>query len=143
MSSKKLESMLLSDNINQEQINDYLERDYKKNTRELFVILLNAIKEKTLMEINTILDNIEEIVLSQDSDHQQVINNALKETKFKLETLKGHRENVEIKSIRTRLSEINDKLLLEKEKEDNSNLYDFYRYLIFEEKNYIIEFDKA
>ena len=79
MSSKKLESMLLSDNINQEQINDYLERDYKKNTRELFVVLLNAIKEKTLMEINTILDNIEEIVLSQDSDHQQVINNALKE----------------------------------------------------------------
>lgn len=135
MSSKKLESMLLSDNINQEQINDYLERDYKKNTRELFVVLLNAIKEKTLMEINTILDNIEEIVLSQDSDHQQVINNALKETKFKLETLKGHRENVEIKSIRTRLSEINEKLLLEKEKEDNSNLYDFYRYLIFEEKN--------
>ena len=49
MSSKKLESMLLSDNINQEQINDYLERDYKKNTRELFVILLNAIKEKTLI----------------------------------------------------------------------------------------------
>ena len=52
--NKELEAILLTENESKlDRINDFLEDDYKKTLRQMFVVLLNAIKNKTINDIYT------------------------------------------------------------------------------------------
>jgi len=134
--NRELEEILLTENESRlEKINDFLEDDYIKTLREMFVVLLEAIRSKALIDINTIMSNIETIILSQDSKNFKIINNAVREANHKMQEVKKYTDDKEFKKIKFRLVDLNRKMLTKKEKDTNSNLYAFYHYLIFEEKN--------
>ena len=134
--NKELEAILLTENeSNLERINDFFDEDYKQTLREMFLVLLNAIKTKTINDIYTIMSNIETIILNQDSKNFKVINNAVREANYKMQELKKGTDDKEFKKIKFMLVDLNRKMLVKKEKSTNNNLYSFYHYLIFDEKN--------
>lgn len=134
--NRELEAILLTENESRlERINDFLEEDYKQTIVEMFVILLNSIKTQTISDINRILSNIETIVLNQDSKNFKIINKVVLETNSKMQEIKKGTDCQEFKKIKFRLVDLNRKMIAKKEKNTNHSLYNFYHYLIFEEKN--------
>lgn len=134
--NKNLEAILLTENESKlEKINEYLEEDYSKTIRQMFAVLLNAVKNKTINDIYLILSNIETIVLSQDSKNFKTINDAVREANSKILELRKYTDDREFKSIKFKLIDINRKISEKKEKNDSHSLYNFYHYLVFEEKN--------
>ncbi len=135
--NKYLEALLLSDNENNlKKIDNLLLEDYKQTLREIFVVLLNNIKTAAFEDINRIMTNIELIISKQEPENYKIIINAVKEANYKLEEInKNNLNNRDIKFIKFRLIDLNRQILCKKENDDNNNLYNFYKYLIFEEKN--------
>lgn len=134
--NRELEAILLTENDSKlDRINDFLENDYKKTLRQMFVVLLNAIKNKSINDIYTILSNIETIVLSQDVKNFNTINEAVCEANSKMQEVKNYVDARDFRNIKFSLIDINRKMSEKKEKSDNHSLYNFYHYLVFEEKN--------
>jgi len=134
--NKKIETILLSENENKlEKINEFLNDDFIGTVREIFVVLLNSIKSKSLLDINIIMSNIEKIVLNQSSNNFKIINNLVCETNHKMQELKKNCNEGELKQIKFRLVDLNRKMLNKKTENNIKSLYNFYHYLIFEEKN--------
>jgi len=134
--NRELQAILLTENESKlSRINDFLENDYKRTLRQMFVVLLDAIKNKTLNDIYTILSNIETIVLSQDVKNFKTINEAVCEANSKMQEVKNYVDARDFRNIKFSLIDINRKMSEKKEKSDNHSLYNFYHYLVFEEKN--------
>jgi len=134
--NRQLEAILLTENESKlDEINELFEEDYKQTLREMFVVLLDAIRTKAIIDINTILTNIETIILSQDIKNYKLINNAVREANYKMQELKKDTDEREFKRIKFRLVDLNRKMSEKKEEDTNANLYNFYHYLFFEEKN--------
>lgn len=134
--NRELESILLSENEdNLEKVNAFLEADYKDTLREIFTVLLENIKKSSIDDIETIMYNIEQIILKQDIKNHKFITNAVKEANYKLNEIKHYSSDTEFKHLKFRLVDLNRKISAIKEKVTNSNLYNFYHYLVFEEKN--------
>lgn len=134
--NRELEAILLTENESRlNKINELLEEDYKNTVREMFVVLLNAVKNKTINDIYIILANIETVVLSQDSKNFKTINDAVREANAKMQDLRKYTDDREFKSIKFKLVDLNRKMSEKKDKSDSHSLYNFYHYLVFEEKN--------
>lgn len=134
--NKKIETILLSENdVRLEKINDFFEENFEKTIKEMFVILLNSIKHRAISDINIILSNIEKIVLMQDSKNYKIINSVVCDTNNKMQEIKKKTNNNEFKNIRFRLIDLNRKMKEMKDETSSRYLYNFYHYLIFEEKN--------
>ena len=107
--NKELEAILLSENIKKlDKVNDLLEDNYKQTVREMFIILLNAIKTKALIDIEVIMSNIETIILRQDSRNYKIINNVVRETNNKMQCLKRNANDKEKKN-KIRKDDVNEK----------------------------------
>lgn len=134
--NKELEAILLTENESRlDKINDFFEEDYSKTLREMFVVLLESIRTKTINDINTIMSNIETIILNQDSKNFKIINSAVRDANNRMQEVKKYADNNEFKKIKFELVDLNRKMAEKKEENANSSLYNFYHYLIFEEKN--------
>lgn len=134
--NRELEAILLTENESRlDRINDFLEDNYKQTLREMFMVLLDSMKNKAICDINTIMSNIENVVLNQDCKNFKVINNCVREANYKMQELKRYTDEREFKKIKFRLVDLNRKMLEKKEKSSNNSLYNFYHYLIFDEKN--------
>lgn len=134
--NKEIESILFS--LNEEDLKKldvYFSDDYKKTLLSMFTVLLNAIKTKTIYDIDLILSNIETVLLNQNSSCDKLIIDAVRNANNRLNGFRNVKENRELKNIKFRLVDINRKIKQRKEKEDSFALYNFYSYLVFEERN--------
>lgn len=135
MSSKEIESILLSENDSGIfKINDLLETNYKNALREIFNIFFDKVLLGPIIEVEIMLDNIEKIVWYQDVKNTKTIVSAVKYTIYKFSTLKVN-ENIEIKNIKFRLLDMIRKLNMRKEKAESENLYNVYHSIIFNDKD--------
>ena len=134
--NKEIESILLSENErNLDKVDDFLEIDYKSTLREIFTVLLESIKKRSIEDIETIMYNIEQIILKQDVKNHKFITNAVREANNNMANIKHTCNDTELKHLKFRLVDLNRKINIKKEKTTDSNLYNFYHYVIFEEKN--------
>lgn len=68
MSSKQIESLLLSENeSNIGKLNNLLEENYKETLKEICNIFYNHVLSGSKEDIDISLDNIEELLLHQDA----------------------------------------------------------------------------
>ena len=130
----KLKSILLSEKeIDFNIVNNYLKEDYKETIDIIFKIFYDSISTCTYDEINIILYNIEEIIDNQSTEYYKIINNKVREINYKLSKLNIN--TIEFKNIKLTLIDLNRKMKLKEEKENNFNKYNFYSHIIFKEKN--------
>lgn len=130
----KLKSILLSEKeIDFNIVNNYLKEDYKETIDIIFKIFYDSITTCTYDEINIILYNIEEIIDNQSTEYYKIINNKVREINYKLSKLNIN--TIEFKNIKLTLIDLNRKMKLKEEKENNFNKYNFYSHIIFKEKN--------
>lgn len=127
--NKYLKTILLKEDLPYEEINDYLSLDFKQNIKELFNALLEIVKTGYNEDINLALTNLEKIVLDQDPNNYSIIKNTVRETSYKLNKFNN------TKSIKFSLVDLNRKMNISKEEQLSNNIFNFYYYLLFEEKN--------
>lgn len=134
--NREIESILLSENEkNLEKVDNFLEIDYKNTLREMFTVLLESIKKRSIDDIETIMYNIEQIILKQDVKNHKLITSAVREANHNMANIKHTCNDTELKHLKFRLVDLNRKITTKKEKTTDNNLYNFYHYVIFEEKN--------
>ena len=112
--------------------------DYKNTLREIFTVLLESIKKRSIEDIETIMYNIEQIILKQDVKNHKFITNAVREANNNMANIKHTCNDTELKHLKFRLVDLNRKINIKKEKTTDSNLYNFYHYVILP-LNYIDE----
>lgn len=135
MSSKEIESILLSENDSGiPRVNEILDINYKDTLKEILNIFFDKILIAPIVDIEIMLDNIENIILNQDIKNTKQTISVIKYTIYRFSSLKLN-ENLEIKKIKFRLMDIIRKLNIRKEEEDNKNLYDAYYSIIFNERD--------
>lgn len=135
MNNKELESILLSEcdeKLNRMDI--FFETDYKGTLKEMFDIFFEKVKRGPSIDVQIILNNIETILLRQDSSYSHLIISAVRRVVYEFSKLKVH-DNIELRNIRFQLLDINRKIKINKEKSDNDNLYNLYHSIIFKEKD--------
>ena len=135
MMNKELKSILLKENFCCEDLEVSLETDYKETVKEMFNILLDLLKDSTNEEIDLVMSNIELFVETSDNIDYKIVNNAVREANYKLNSIKSNMDNRVLKNIKFRLIDLNRKINISREKVDNLNIFNFYHYLIFEERN--------
>lgn len=135
MSSKEIESLLLSENdSNIAKLNNLLEGGYKETLKEIFSIFYNKVLSGTKEDIDIILDNIEELCLNQDAKYSKEIISSIKLTIYKFSNI-NVQENIEVRNVKFRLLDLIRKLNDKKEKTENDNLYNVYHSIIFKERD--------
>lgn len=135
MSSKEIESILLSENDSSIlKINDLLEANYKDALREIFNIFFDKVLLGPIIDVEVMLDNIEKIIWYQDVKNTKTIISAIKYTIYKFSNLKVN-ENIEIRNIKFRLLDMIRKLNMHKEKVESENLYNVYHSIIFNDRD--------
>ena len=135
MSSKEIESILLSENDSGIlKINDLLEANYKDALREIFNIFFDKVLLGPIIDVEVMLDNIEKIIWYQDVKNTKTIISAIKYTIYKFSNLKVN-ENIEIRNIKFRLLDMIRKLNMHKEKVESENLYNVYHSIIFNDRD--------
>jgi len=135
MSSKEIESLLLSDNEdNIEKLNNLLEVSYKETLKEIFNIFYDNVISSSQDDVDIIVDNIENLVLNQDAKYSKDIISSIKFTIYKFSNINIH-DNIEFRNIKFRLLDLIRKLNEKKEKIENENLYNIYYSIIFKEKD--------
>lgn len=125
--------LLFEGELDLEIINKWLEIDYKETINIIFEIFYDSIFNCTYEEIYLILNKIEVIVDSIDIDKLKYINNKVREINYRLSKLNIN--TTEFKNMKLMLIDLNRKMHLRKEKEDNYNAYHFYYHLIFCERD--------
>lgn len=135
MMNKELKSILLKENFCCEDLEVFLETDYKETVKEMFNILLDLLKDSSNEEIDLVMSNIELFVETSDNIDYKIVNNAVREANYKLNSIKSNMDNRVLKNIKFRLIDLNRKINISREKVDNLNIFNFYHYLIFEERN--------
>lgn len=134
--NKEIESILLTENEEVlKKLDDYFSNNYKDTLLAMFTVLINAVRTKTINDINLILSNIEMVLLEQNASCDKLIIDAVKDANNKLSTFRSIKENRELRNIKFRLVDINRKIKEKKETENSNALYNFYYYIVFEEKN--------
>lgn len=135
MRSKQIESLLLSENeSNIEKLNTLLEENPKEVLKEIFNIFFNQILSGPSEDINMMMDNIEILLLNQDTKYSKDIISSIKFTIYKFSNVNTH-ENIEIRNIKFKLLDLIRKLNDKKEKTENINLYNVYHSIIFKERD--------
>lgn len=135
MRSKQIESILLSENeSNIEKLNTLLEENPKEVLKEIFNIFFNQILSGPSEDINMMMDNIEILLLNQDTKYSKDIISSIKFTIYKFSNVNTH-ENIEIRNIKFKLLDLIRKLNDKKEKTENINLYNVYHSIIFKERD--------
>ncbi len=135
MSSKQIESLLLSENeSNIGKLNNLLEENYKETLKEICNIFYNHVLSGSKEDIDISLDNIEELLLHQDAKYSKEIISSIKYTIYKFSNVNVH-ENIEVRNINFRLLDLIRKLNDKKEKTENENLYNVYHSIIFKERD--------
>ncbi len=131
----EIKSILLSEKaLDLDTINKYIESDIKNTFNIIFDIFYDSILISSYDEINLILYNIEEIIDNQSTNNYKMINNKVREINYKLSKLNIN--TIELKSIKLTLIDLNRKMKIKKEKEENFNIYNLYSHLIFKERDY-------
>lgn len=132
---KELSSILLSESPNHlEKLNSLIEVNKVAVWSEIFNILFEVVYNGPLEDASLILDNIEKVILNSDKEDSKRLISIIGNTIYKFSSLKVN-ENNTLKNIKFRLLDIIRKLREEKTKEDNTNLYNLYYKIIFEERD--------
>ena len=90
MMNKELKSILLKENFCCEDLEVFLETDYKETVKEMFNILLDLLKDSTNEEIDLVMSNIELFVETSDNIDYKIVNNAVREANYKLNSIKSN-----------------------------------------------------
>lgn len=135
MMNKKIKSILLKEDFNNKDLFLFLDIDYKETIKEVFNILLDLIKDGTHEEIDLVMSNIELFIEANDNVDYKIVNNAVREANYKLNSIKSNIDDKVLKNIKFRLIALNRQININRETKDNLNIFNFYHYLIFEEKN--------
>lgn len=135
MKNNKLKSILLNENFDITSLDKYLDFDYKVTIKEIFNILFDTISNGIISDIDIVMSNIELFISLSNNIDYKVVNNAVRETNYKLNNIKNSIDDRIFKSIKFRLIDLNRQMSNKKEKNDIENIFNFYKYLIFEEKN--------
>ena len=126
MMNKELKSILLKENFCCEDLEVFLETDYKETVKEMFNILLDLLKDSSNEEIDLVMSNIELFVETSDNIDYKIVNNAVREANYKLNSIKSNMDNRVLKNIKFRLIDLNRKINISREKVDNLNIFNFY-----------------
>ena len=135
MMNKQIKSILLKENFCCEDLEVFLSVDYKEVIKEIFNVLLESLKNSTHEEIDLVMSNIELFVETSDNIDYKIVNNAVREANYKLNGIKANIDDKVLKNIKFRLIALNRQINISREKVDNLNIFNFYHYLLFEERN--------
>lgn len=132
---KELSSILLSESPNHlEKLNSLIEANGIASWSEIFNTLFEAVYNGPLEDANLILNNIEKVILNSEKEDLKRLISIIGNTIYKFSNLKVNKNNA-LKNIKFRLLDIIRKLREEKTEEDNTNLYNLYYKIIFEERD--------
>lgn len=135
MMNKQIKSILLKENFCCEDLEVFLNVDYKEVIKEIFNVLLESLKNSTHEEIDLVMSNIELFVETSNNIDYKIVNNAVREANYKLNGIKANIDDKVLKNIKFRLIALNRQINISREKVDNLNIFNFYHYLLFEERN--------